>query len=323
MPQGDAANDIRMPASSSKPKKHPKDIAEKFEDRHTTFMPPCNPAWQEALKRVDRSRPAPIQEHCWDYWLPDPAILANAANAERSHRYTWAWLRCRPAWIWLLQNDVLRSRRVKPPSITDWKHYLNFGTHTEDAQQGDSATAAKKRLIVEYFHEAFGQENLLSCDEVQWSQQPFSGVEQQMREIIWELCDIGFRIELRELDRALIPAPLDPIEGTEFEESRHAVLQAVFGTRSLLSRVQSLTSEGFSATLVGDRVGALEGLRQVVLRWPGVSDAIRTISPLTTRTPAPELVKAERELCRFYCQTFWEHAGRAATIPRLWPYLLD
>lgn len=306
--------------SGQRMKRHPKDIREKFEDRLSTFMPPCNPAWQNALRSVDRTRDAPSQDYCWDFWVPEAAMLANAGNTDRSHRFAWAWLSARPAWFWILDNDCLRHRGMKPPSITDWKHYLNFGLHPEDAEQGDTVTAKKKRVVMEYFTDILSGQPLLTPEEISWRLQPFTGSEQQMREILWELCDLGFRLELQELDTALIPAPADPVDRGEFEKERDQVLQQVFGTRPLLSRLENFTAEGFSASLVGDRIASLEGLRQVMLRWPNVPEGIRSCAPLVaTSTPTALLVRVEAEICRHYCQTFWEWAGRAATIPRLWP----
>ena len=299
--------------------RHPKDIPEKFEDRHSAFMPPCNSAWQDALKKVDRTRLAPAPKDCWEFWAPEPALFSNAANVERTHRYAWAWMRCRPAWYWMLDNKVLASRGLKPPSLADWKHYLNLGLHPEDAERGDTPTAERKRVVVEYFHSVFDKENLLDKEECWWGGRPFDGNEQQMREMIWELSDVGFRLELVELDRALIPPPSDPIDRAEFEDERAKVLQQVFGTRPVLSRVYKFSVEGFSSSTVSDRVGSLEGLRRVMVRWPNVPDTVSSLPPLDTSTPLATVFTVERELCQFYCQRFWECAGRAATIPRLWP----
>ena len=290
-------------------KPHPNDIAEKFDDPQLVLLPPSTPQWQRALKNVDRTRPAPHVKDCWGYWLPDVSFMASTDNFERTARACLAWLRLRESWLLLLTDRPIPPSRV--PTMREWKTYLNLGvpSPTEDAK------AAKAREIFESRH---GNMPLRAADgDMQWFGRPFAPTsEQQVREIIWELSQAAFRVELLQLDLILVPPPLTP---QSTDDERDASIRRVFGDRPAIVSSLPGQADGLTAPSTVDRAASLDALRQLLRRWPGVPTTIRDSPPLHSQTPASDLLRVEGAMCSYYVQTFWERAGRAAAIPRRFP----
>ena len=115
---------------------------------------------------------------------------------------------------------------------------------------------------------------------------------------------------------------------------RHTCLTSriwiVVGSRSVLRRIDELQvayssipqrNEGLAASTLAARRPSLGALREVFSRWPHVTSAIESMA-LTETTSPQDLLRHEQELARFYVQTFWEYAGRAAAVPRRLPGVL-
>ena len=142
-----------------------------------------------------------------------------------------------------------------------------------------------------------------------------------VQQIAWEVHHIGFRLELRHLDRTLVRMPLSVDRETwrAAEERRDKLLQEVFAGRPLTSDTLSAANTGLEAEDIRDRAASLDALRRLVLRWPEVPNAVRDCPALTSATPGAALLQAERDLTQYYCQMFWEHGGRAPIVPRRLP----
>ena len=141
----------------------------------------------------------------------------------------------------------------------------------------------------------------------------------QMREITWELATLGFRVELEYLDRHLRPAGGDVDEVLQQETRRRMQVSRVFGGRSLLTPHGVHTDGGLSSPDARARAGRLEALRKLMVEWPDIHADVKACPVLTQTTPVPTIEAAEKVLCAHYTQTFFNCAGRAATIPRLLP----
>jgi hypothetical protein len=86
------------------------------------------------------------------------------------------------------------------------------------------------------------------------------------------------------------------------------------------------TDEGLGAASWLDRMAYVEWFRQVVVGWPSSPIALRKmtaadLSPCGTRCHSEEqkVVAVERIAYPFYCQTFFNYFGRAATVPYHFP----
>ena len=136
--------------------------------------------------------------------------------------------------------------------------------------------------------------------------------------MLWELSLIGLRMELQALDRHLVHPPSVATRET-FEIRRLQLLRDVLGGEPLDLTSRSDRDVGLNAYHVADRVKAVEAFRLLVSRWPGTPPSIVQAVPITVESTKDSVVYMERLLVGWYLQMFWEHAGRAATVPRTYP----
>ena len=102
------------------------------------------------------------------------------------------------------------------------------------------------------------------------------------------------------------------------EQSRRRLVQTICAGRPEILSSLPTANEGLASPDVRGRAQSLEALRVLLARWPSVPEHIVTSKPLT-EVDETTLSKMEVSLCTFYVQSFWERAGRAATIPRVFP----
>lgn len=298
----------------------------KFQDLQHPFMPPGIPAFQSALAEVDQTQPAPFREHRWKYAAPEPALLITAENPERVWRYLGNWLRIRQPLLWILDQDSssMQKRGVGPLNPSEWREFLNFSAiGLKESTTKQTHHAIRRRKVFEMFQLAFGADNVLDDSaEVQWLGQPLlssTEVSQElMQQVLCELSAVGFRYELTELDRYLVPTSSEPYELRE--AMRRRMIQKVFPSkRSFLLEALPAKNEGLAALDIRDRAESLEALRLIISRWPCVPTHVKSSVPLTGAIPVIALEQMEREVFKCYVQAFWGAAGRAAVLPRRFP----
>ena len=292
---------------------------QKFIDLEHELLPPRIDAWTLALSSVDRSRPAPDTKNIWKYWVPEPAMLITSTKEDRRERYVRNWLRARDPWYWLIS----RAGHFCPPTLQGWRDYLNFNVKTVHDLGKNGQQAEQKRQVFRYFYAAFGESNILNSDgDVHWRGRKIDTLDvKTIQEITWEVHEVGFRVELRELDRELVPVALSLSHTArqDAETHRERMLNRVFLGRPLVSDTLPTANVGLADHDIRARAESLDALRQVLVRWPGAPKVVLDCQVLTSLSPPETLQLAEVEMCRFYCQMFWETAGRAPIVPRRFP----
>lgn len=198
---------------------------------------------------------------------------------------------------------------------------------TPDAPSGASTSDASKRkaAIASILGNVFGEQDVLvtSKEKVTWHQNPVDELDPDLcSRILWEIYEYGFPIELQRLDEALT-TPKD-IPRTAAKRHDHLfrleILGKVFPPEcTLIPEDPPTASTGLAAPEVVHRISALEGLRQVVRRWPSVPPILHTTEFTPTMLPSDALM-LEHTLASFYVEAFFRHAGRPPLIPHLNPF---
>ena len=278
-------------------------------------MPRPVPAWVQALQSVDLSNPARPRDKIWGMWFPEPGLLLGPQTEERRDRYFFAWLRIRPAWLYLLRHP---GACVTAVPTQWWRDVLN--TSHEQAQGGDTARAKRWLKIRHLFGEVFS--------EVDWNDQGayarwhnfyIQGFEHKLGPaILWELAELAFHHEILALDRFLVPNRDSP----GYEVTRDDLIGRVF----LDGNVYAIThlpreASGLAHPFAFRRAAKLEALRCVVRRWPGCSpDLVR--ERITHQMPESDILAMENLLAEFYVASFFQYSGRAPMIPYIPPPLV-
>ena len=136
----------------------------------------------------------------------------------------------------------------------------------------------------------------------------------RLQEIGWELAEVGFRVELFELDRFHVPEP--PRHPDRFEQRRRELLAEVFGDGHHLFPSLPPANGLFSMPDIHRRAACLDALRRLLCRWPSHPSHFDTLVLRADEPSAHTLETFEHEAARFYCQQFYEWAGRAPSLPR-------
>ena len=295
--------------------RHPNDMKEKFELPAYDLLPPPVPSWSRALAAVDRTQPAPGSDTAWRFWVPDPASLVRAGSSARVDMNVMHWLGARDHWLALLQQHFVYGQPMKPLRGTDWADLLTVGIFDELRQEGKPThTHARRAATIKEFRAQLprtaGQPIVRNT---KWNHALITETltARQAKEITWELAELGFRSELWELDLTLVP-------NADRKSERNPLFAGVFEDYMVRDRWPPLRL-GLASPVLSERVKPLDALRRLLSRWPSAPDAIRNAMPLESTTPDSVVLELEDALCRYYTQTLWETAGRAATILRVFP----
>ena len=297
---------------------HPNNDRSRFEDVLSPLMPTRHAAWQLALNRVDRGR-IPVRTDSWRYWIPLPSLLASAqGSCQKSLQLVRGWLLVRPAWLDLLARQVETSQIHEIAlGITQWKTILGVQYYPPREQWGvPSGNGVSKWHTILDVEGLVGGSWPTDTDGAFWIgrravDEAHVEVTRIVREVIWELCHIGFRADLTALDRAMVPL--------EDDSRRSYLIQQVFGPCPFFCAADVDAETGLASDDMRYRVASIEGMRQIMRRWSLNTHRIRCMPPMNSRCSPIELDLHEQLICDVYCQTFADIAGRAPIVPRLWP----
>lgn len=263
-------------------------------------------------------------DDAWKYWVPEARLVVGSSAPERRARYVLNWLRAREPWYFVLNHCTMHGGIVGPLKAAHWREYLNTSSLTAVhlANAKNKQRAESKRHVAAVFQEVFGNAILDTDIPVEWFGRSLDNLSEAawkrvLQEIAWELSEVGFRYELTELDRYLVPS----LEFSEIEEhQRLDLISRVFPSdQGLIFKRLPLRVQGLACESVQERAVYLEALRQVVSRWPSVPTKIKHAVPMTHHM-APAFFKLrEKDLLLYYCQTFFEVSGRPPALPRRFP----
>lgn len=310
--------------SATKSKLTPSERAKFHPFRHT-YLPPVIPVWETALSEIIATSTSRIGIDSWKYCVPEARLVVCSNAPDRQKRYVLNWLRVRDAWYYLLTHCAMHDEAVGPLKAPQWREYLNTSdiTAIEIASSKTTKQAESKRQIATIFQKIFGRDILESKIPSCWFERSLEGIDETnwtriCQEIAWELGEVGFRYELTDIDRHLVPPVLE--NGAIDEEHRLGLIARVFPADCdlLYSRLPRQV-EGMACEKICDRAAYFEALRQVVRRWPSVPLDIKDSTPLTLIKSHTLYLTMEKALARFYCQTFFELSGRAPVLPRRFP----
>ncbi|OJA09233.1 hypothetical protein AZE42_11760 [Rhizopogon vesiculosus] len=173
---------------------------DKWKDPETPYLPPVNLHWDYAMKNVIKTQSRVHTPYVIDrgYRFPKPALLLSPKLPERLQAYLANWLPCRSLWIGQINHDPLCNY----PSPQVWQDFLGSPTVEEKQKlvmrnlfgddlldtQGDTFSSEG---VVEFRGEQISVTSLASPPVL------------LIQKITWELFELGFWYELKDLDRYL------------------------------------------------------------------------------------------------------------------------
>ncbi|KAJ7574224.1 hypothetical protein C8J56DRAFT_742549, partial [Mycena floridula] len=147
-----------------------------------------------------------------------------------------------------------------------------------------------------------------------WGGQPSAIINVEdgevVKEILWELYELGFHQELLALNqRACINPPLT----STFNKSAVQQCLVIREGDLILSVSFEKVDQGLAAASCWDRAPYLIQLLQIMLEWKGGQDMLSVYAGIVE---AKEMTsEAEEGIVVFYAQSFFDCFGRPPTIP--------
>jgi hypothetical protein len=307
---------------------------------HKKFLPETSPlspfvipAWAAALAQVSKDF-----RDVWDhdgrlnlkgYACVDPFIIVSSANRERANKTLISWLFVRSFWLSrTITNDM--DNAVKMPSPQDWRDFLmKVGRQTGVDKEAlrERRNPSRKKAYAGAVENLF--DNLPKFQgpvDLFWAgallrrkDQILEGkinIEEGLaREIVWDAFEHCWRMELLSLDRTIWPRRNMTAAG---RLEREAMVVDVFPRGLLIMHQVSARDEGLGAKDWKNRRGYVEAFQLLLRDWPG-APATLTSMPLDSSSNAANLAAVEAVAYTFYCQTFWNYAGRAPSVPHILP----
>ncbi|EEB98706.1 hypothetical protein MPER_01739, partial [Moniliophthora perniciosa FA553] len=283
------------------------------------YTPEVAEVWVEAISAIDRSR-RPLPPYNGGYALPDPGLFLWQAykGDDPDKRKLIRYLK-----IWLDLREVLIFRNMMDPpcpasvawSPRQWR--LMLGTLDADREAEPGSSMAKHReLIQAHLGQCFGHFGLTlrevrqDPDHLAWRGRTYDVDRLRdadlVREVILELYELNFRIELSTLNRRMLSLASEGRVGVgESMQTLDPNVQACFpglGPHDCpLSMSWDKAAAGLGAERLRHRGRYFLHLRDVVKCWPG-AEAIQVLprhTDLKSYSHA-ELGEIEQTVAKFY-----------------------
>ncbi|KAG1740127.1 uncharacterized protein EDB91DRAFT_1053419 [Suillus paluster] len=306
---------------------------DKWKDLESPYLPPSILHWDDALKTCTKDPSCVHMPYAIDqgYRFPKPALLLGPKLPEHLQGYIATWLACRPLWIGQVDHDPPHNY----PSPQLWRDFLGSGLTTQsqgaapkgkDPEKKGLMAAEKRKAVMrdlfgddvlETHGDLFAPEGLVEFRSEQVSVASLANPPCHLTQrITWELYELGFCYELRDLNCHLVDK-----RWAEDPTSREQLLHSIFpGEAGLVMWSEPFPGDNYGMwnnTLIGV-LPYLEKFRELLCAWNDVPPLL--VVPLTpenfTNTKCWEVMHAATA---FYVQTFFRHFGRPPIIPHSLP----
>jgi hypothetical protein len=278
------------------------------------FVPPQIPNWSDAIQTISSGsrRLRELRKGVRDagYFFPDPGLFLGVSQEWKAADWLSQWVHVKN--VWLLRTY---SPTASPLSPQEWRDILSLGFLKEQSGQDKvsvtgNAVEKVRGLIGDCLKAAGVVERSLTRPRPQCAIGEQVVDLQRARVILWELCELNFRWELRALDRRLYNKPSNnPL-------NRHHMLMECFAydLYSIASVRPSKARSGLASPSFADRLPYLQALWRLMSDWPGDKPS-NWFSVPCVPTVTPENERWERVVAQFYAQTFFDHFHRPPILP--------
>ncbi|KAK6992754.1 hypothetical protein R3P38DRAFT_3081738 [Favolaschia claudopus] len=270
----------------------------KFEVYTAEEMPPSIPAWAEALKRVDRSRPVEVTRAMdGRYVFPEPALLVSQQDSQRRQLSLHHW-------------TLLREPLFYRMADADDPHTLLTTQQWRDVLFGKVRPGGRGK----------GQQRCDVIDEVlgpamrafglsQYSDFPANASDiipitiHRAREIVWDVAESNFRYEFLALDRRASGLV------------RHDQCCTCFAGGTLMNIPLNMGKCGLASESLDERHRYICRIARLMRDWVHKPPSLVIDANLLTYYSDDQKHALESAVAVHYTQTFYALFGRAAVIP--------
>jgi hypothetical protein len=141
----------------------------------------------------------------------------------------------------------------------------------------------------------------------------FSVVSSISREIVWELFNTNFALELLATDRVIHPREENDLHSAL---GRDALVADCIPDKVMIRLGFPTEDKGLGALHWRERIECLEAFRVLLSSWTGnEATQLKVMAAVAESSSEEYVAQVERLAYRFYCQTFFDYFGRAPCVP--------
>ncbi|KAG7093139.1 hypothetical protein E1B28_009422 [Marasmius oreades] len=316
------------PYTLSKPTSCPQPQRDKFAEIRNEVSLPVADVWVKALNEIDRTlRPPKDSGKNSGYAFPDPNMILFAPK-EKRFRMLKSWTRFRA---------VLIFRHMMPASFTSgawtseqWRILLALSETYTSSTSNDGFMAKQRQSVYHLLSECFKFHKLkLNLDNVNthvfsWRNREvpvrYLNDDEVVKEIVWELFELNFRIEFQALHRRLCVTERQPSRNSIGAKSFEGIYSCFYDSKNVNNPTQvdfDGASKGLAAINLEDRNPYMLPFCRVLVQWPGGDIGTELLKNCTVESDLmqSQLAKLENWAVPFYCQSFYSMYGRPPIIP--------
>ncbi|SJK98907.1 uncharacterized protein ARMOST_02183 [Armillaria ostoyae] len=279
------------------------------------LLPVPVPVWRTAVETTsaDKSRCHPEARigEANGYIFPRPDIFVNTQSDIKMHTIMQAWLRLRPS---LLARVSCTAYSAQPLPHQAWRTVLNIDWLTKKRHEHPSNLPTKSRKrqdqAVDFLAGCNG-EMKISTDfnlsgPVFWNGEEYSTLsDNDRREVLWELAELNFRFEMVALDA----------RAAQNGGNLHLLLCSIpYGkTMPFVSVDIGSANHGLGHPSWQQRAPYVFALMNAMRSW---RDCPQLLMDKRNGYTEEEFLMLEREMAKFYVESFFCFFGHAPVIPR-------
>ena len=282
------------------------------------FAPEPLEAWKEAVSSLvatAESRRHKLAEESTGYPLPNPFAFVGVQR-EKANTYLHQWDRVHESWVVRLMVRCDKNTRYGGGA---WRHFL-FIVHTRVQNTSHKGT----RALLNAMTEACEKQGITPLES--GATTPFPQLRGQW--LLWELAELNFRLELLQLDEALLP-PIVVADGTHPNDFKNACDERSRQRQELACRCFDYGNENEPNYLTTKRSLACSGLAST--EWSKHYPYVKALwelmdswifnKPREWRHGIDENLDAmrglvwERELAWCYAQNYYDRFARPPVLP--------
>ncbi|KAG1720988.1 hypothetical protein EDB19DRAFT_1917590 [Suillus lakei] len=308
-------------------------IRDKWKDPESPYFLPSKLHWDDALKRCIKDSSCVRTPYLIDrgYRFPEPGLLVGPKLPECLQGYIATWLACCPLWIG--QVDHNPPHNYLSPQL--WHDFLGSRISAQSQATAPKGPGPKKKVLtvvekrkgmmkdlfgddmVDSHRDLFAPEGMVKFRGEQVPVASLAHPPQLLaQKITWELFELGFRYELRDLDRHL-----DKGCWAEDLVGREQLLHAIFpGKAGLVMWSEPFPTDNYGMwnnTLIGV-LPYLESFRQLLCSWDDVPPLL-TLPLIQENFTDTKWWEVACAATAFYVQMFFDHFGRPPVVPHSLP----
>jgi hypothetical protein len=255
-----------------------------------------------------------------DFSFPDPYLLLSSGDKilDQIVHYLGFWSEWRAIVVDKLEGNISSSSRIGL-TTQQWRACLTPSSAQSQSERL-TRTQQRKTAAVNGLASQLARANL--PDRVFWNKKEIlssnpASARSVAPEVIWNLYEQNFRIEMLLLDRAVMSASW---ENPALANRQEGMLRRIFpGDTGFFVGEMPHTNQGLAAESWAHRGLYVQKFCELLADWPKHPAVFDQMPELSNEKRMAEM---EHMAIAFYCQTFFDYFARAPITPHRLPSVL-